>query len=89
MKAVFADTFYWAALTNPDDAAHERAMVLSRSLAPDKIITTDEVFCEYLAFLCWCAPERPGRGWPNRRRRDRRHGGAGCSTEPGVLPLLR
>lgn len=56
MKAVFADTFYWAALTNTDDAAHERAMVLSRSLAPDKIITTDELFCEYLAF---CAGARP------------------------------
>ena len=56
MKAVFADTFYWAALTSTEDAAHDRAMALSRSLTPDKIITTDEVLCEYLAF---CAGARP------------------------------
>ena len=51
MKVVFADTFYWAALTSTDDAAHQRAMDLSRDLTPDKIITTDEVLCEYLAFF--------------------------------------
>jgi len=51
VKAVFADTFYWAALTSTEDAAHERAMDLSRALAPDKIITTDEVLSEYLAFF--------------------------------------
>jgi predicted nucleic acid-binding protein len=56
LKAVFADTFYWAALTSTEDAAHERAVALSRSFAPDKIITTDEVLCEYLAF---CAGARP------------------------------
>ena len=42
MKALFADTFYWAALTGIDDSAHDRAMELSRSLVPDRIITTDE-----------------------------------------------
>ncbi len=51
MKAVFADTFYWVALTNPDDTAHERAMSMTRAIAPDKIVTTDEVLCEYLAFF--------------------------------------
>ena len=51
MKSVFADTFYWAAPTSTEDAAHERAMVLSHTLDPDKIITTDEVLCEYLAFF--------------------------------------
>lgn len=56
MKAVFADTFYWAAVTSTEDAAHERAMAFSRSFAPDKIVTTDEVLCEYLAF---CAGARP------------------------------
>ena len=56
MKTVFADTFYWAAPTSTEDAAHERAMALSRSLAPDRIVTTDEVLCEYLAF---CAGARP------------------------------
>jgi predicted nucleic acid-binding protein len=51
VKVVFADTFYWAALTSTDDATHQHAMDLSRGLAPDKIITTDEVLCEYLAFF--------------------------------------
>jgi len=37
VKAVFADTFYWTAL--------------SRSLLPDKIVTTDEVLDEYLAYF--------------------------------------
>jgi hypothetical protein len=41
MKAVFADTFYWTALTSTEDTAHARAVNLSRSLQPDKIVTTD------------------------------------------------
>ena len=56
MKAIFADTFYWAALTSIDDTAHERAMELSRSLAPDRIVTTDEVLSEYLAFFAGARP---------------------------------
>jgi len=51
LKAVFADTFYWAALTSTNDAAHERALALSRSFAPRQIVTIDEVLCEYLAFF--------------------------------------
>lgn len=56
MKAVFADTFYWAALTSIDDNKHDRAMELSRSLAPDRIVTTDEVLSEYLAFFAGARP---------------------------------
>ena len=56
MKAVFADTFYWAALTSIEDSAHDRAMELSRSLAPDRIVTTDEVLSEYLAFFAGARP---------------------------------
>lgn len=51
MKAVFADTFYWAALTSPGDTYHSRAAHYSRSLQPDKLITTDDVLDEYLAFF--------------------------------------
>ena len=47
MKAVFADTFYWAALTAIDDPAHAIALELSRSLAPDRVVTTDDVPAEY------------------------------------------
>ena len=56
MKALFAGTFYWAALTSTEDAAHERAMELSRYLAPERIITTDEVLSEYLAFFAGARP---------------------------------
>jgi hypothetical protein len=74
VKVVFADTFYWAALTSTEDAAHERAMELSRAIAPDKIITTDEVLCEYLektrlsvTLTAWrraarCSPGNPALG---------------------------
>jgi hypothetical protein len=30
------------ALTSIDDSAHDRAMELSRTLVPDRIVTTDE-----------------------------------------------
>jgi predicted nucleic acid-binding protein len=64
VKAVFVDTFYCAALTVIDDPAGARALDLSRSLAPDKIITTDEVLSEYLTFF---AGARPGiRDWVGR-----------------------
>jgi hypothetical protein len=44
VKAVFADTFYWIALTVPSEAEHERAHRLAQS-----IVTTDEVLSEYLS----------------------------------------
>ena len=56
MKAVFADTFYWAALTSTEDIAHAHAVDLSRSLQPDKIVTTDEVMDEYLAYFSGARP---------------------------------
>jgi predicted nucleic acid-binding protein len=56
LRIVFADTFYWAALTSTEDPAHTRAMQISRTLSPDKIITTDEVLCEYLAFFAGARP---------------------------------
>ena len=38
MTAVFADTFYWIALTIPEDAGYERAQQVT-----DDIVTTEEV----------------------------------------------
>jgi len=64
LKAVFADTFYWAALTSIDDPAYVRAVDLSRSLGSDTIVTTDEVLSEYLTFFAGARPsvrERTGR----------------------------
>jgi predicted nucleic acid-binding protein len=51
VSAVFADTFYWIALTAPQDAAHERA-----SQFTGDVVTTEEVLAEYLNFFC-AAPE--------------------------------
>ena len=56
MKSVFADTFYWAALTSADDTAHVRALEFSRSVQLDRIVTTDEVLVEYLAFFASARP---------------------------------
>jgi predicted nucleic acid-binding protein len=46
VKAVFADTFYWIALTVPTEAAHQQANRFSA-----RIVTTDEVLSEYLTFF--------------------------------------
>ena len=48
---VFADTFYWIALTDSADEFHVRAREVRRD-----IVTTDEVLTEYLTFFC-AAPE--------------------------------
>ena len=44
--ALFADTFYWIALTSPEDFAHRRA-----SQVKDDVVTTEEVLGEYLTFF--------------------------------------
>jgi hypothetical protein len=46
LNTVFADTFYWIALTNPLDAAHGRA----NDVMSD-IVTTEEVLTEYLNYF--------------------------------------
>ena len=56
MTAVFADTFYWIAVTTPDDSAYARALEFSRSRPPDQIVTTDEVLSEYLTFFSGMTP---------------------------------
>lgn len=50
MSAVFADTFYWIALTNRRDSAHHAVMNFTADLGPRTVITTDEVLTEFLAF---------------------------------------
>jgi uncharacterized protein len=56
VRIVFADTFDWAPLTSTEDPAHKRAMEISRIVSPDKIVTTDEVLCEYLALFAGARP---------------------------------
>lgn len=54
MGPVFADTFYWVALTNVKDAAHEQAKTFSRSSSLSSIVTTELVLIEYLNyFAAW------------------------------------
>jgi predicted nucleic acid-binding protein len=56
VTAVFADTFYWVALFDASDSAHERAITLTSEMAAARILTTDEVLTEYLTFFS-SAPE--------------------------------
>ena len=56
MNAVFADTFYWIAVTNIQDLAHERVKVFTRQTKPDLICTTEEVFTEYLNYFAAWGP---------------------------------
>jgi serine/threonine protein phosphatase PrpC/predicted nucleic acid-binding protein len=48
MRAVFADTGYWVAISNPRDALHLQAKDLSRSLRPVHLVTSETVLTEYL-----------------------------------------
>ena len=50
MSLLFADTYYWIALTNPRDSAHRQVMEFTARLGPLSVITTDEVFTEFLAY---------------------------------------
>ena len=46
MTAIFADTFYWVALTNIRDSAHEEAKKFSRSLTSASLVTTEPILIE-------------------------------------------
>ena len=56
MTALFADTFYWIALANFSDSAHQRALALTSERSDAPLVTTDEVLCEFLTFFA-TAPE--------------------------------
>jgi predicted nucleic acid-binding protein len=51
VKAVFADMFYWVALTDPGDPRYAEAVALDGQLAGTVIVTTDEVLSEFLTFF--------------------------------------
>jgi predicted nucleic acid-binding protein len=51
MTALFADTFYWVALADVSDGAHQRALTITAERAASVIVTTDEVLGEYLTFF--------------------------------------
>lgn len=51
MKRLFADTVYWIALTNSFDQYHTRAVEISETLSPCRLVTTDLVLIEFLNAL--------------------------------------
>lgn len=51
MKPVFADTFYWIALTNPVDMHSQVALRFDDLLSGRNVITTEEVLTEVLTFF--------------------------------------
>jgi predicted nucleic acid-binding protein len=56
MTTVFADTFYWIALTNVADRAHETAKAITLSAKPGVVCTTEEVLTEYLNYFAAWGP---------------------------------
>jgi len=59
MNAIFADTFFWIALTDFQDQSHEKAKSFARSTAQTTMFTTEEVLTEYLNYFA---------GWGARLR---------------------
>lgn len=49
MRRVFADSVYWVALAHRKDQWHRRAVEVSQQLGSVTLVTTDEVFDEFLA----------------------------------------
>jgi hypothetical protein len=57
---VFADTFYWVALANPDDSSYAAATAVDAGLVGVLIYTTDEVLVEFMTFYS-ADPSQRGR----------------------------
>ena len=51
MRKVFADTFYFIAVTNPRDRWHMRVWAVEAELGDIRIVTTEEVLIEFLTAL--------------------------------------
>jgi predicted nucleic acid-binding protein len=51
MRTLFADTFYWAAMLNPQDQWHDEVKRFNQTLGTVKLVTTDEVITEFLNFF--------------------------------------
>ncbi len=51
MRRVFADTFYWIALINPEDHHSQAALRFDDFLSAGNVTTTEEVLSELLTFF--------------------------------------
>jgi predicted nucleic acid-binding protein len=56
MNPVFADTFYWIALTNVRDETHSQALTFASSTSIGMVVTTQEVLVEYLNYFAEWGP---------------------------------
>jgi predicted dehydrogenase len=61
MTALFADTFYWFALADFTESAHQRALALTAERTDTPIVTADEVLAEYLTSRGRYAQQMIGR----------------------------
>jgi predicted nucleic acid-binding protein len=68
MTALFADTFYWIALADFTDSAHQRALAITSERADSPIVTTDEVLAEYLTFFATAPEQMSGKALTNAKR---------------------
>lgn len=50
MRPLFADTFYWIALLHRREAWYSRVVAFSRTLGTRRLLTTEWVLAEFLAF---------------------------------------
>jgi len=68
MKRVFADTFYWIALTNTHDSAYAKALQLAPELRGSKIQTSEPVLIEFLNYFAGAGPVLRQRALRTARR---------------------
>jgi predicted nucleic acid-binding protein len=52
----FADTFWWIALANPQDAWHARVLDWEAENSDSRLLTTEEVLSELLTFFAGTGP---------------------------------
>jgi len=57
MKAVFADTWFWIALSNEADNYNAQALHLRKTLSHQYIVTTEEILVEFLTYFSSKGPE--------------------------------
>jgi len=51
MREIFADSFYWIALANPNDEWHQAAKNFSQANQDATLVTSDEVLVEFLNYF--------------------------------------
>jgi predicted nucleic acid-binding protein len=56
MRRLFADAVYWIALANPKDQWHVKVVQTMYSLGQVSLVTTDEVFDEFLTYYSGYGP---------------------------------